>query len=195
VARLAEALLPLLDADEERAVARATEVIERFPALYQAEWLAVMGAKLGLTQQAEGDGELIEALLQALQAGRADFTLSFRRLGACAESAAADSALLELFEDASLIEGWLARWRERLAAQAHSGQAVAERMQAVNPLYIPRNHLVEQAIQAAVEEDDVTPFRTLNEVLARPFDEQPGRERYAQPAAAGERVLRTFCGT
>jgi uncharacterized protein YdiU (UPF0061 family) len=195
LARLAEALLPLIDADEERAIERATEAIHRFPDQYRAEWLAAMRVKLGLSQEAEGDLALADALLQAMHAGRADFTLSFRRLSACAESPAADAALLDLFERAEAMAAWLPRWRERLAAETQSPQAIAARMRAVNPLYIPRNHLVEQAIEAAVEEDDFAPFEALNAVLARPFEAQPGRERYAQPAAPGERVLRTFCGT
>lgn len=195
MARLAEALLPLIDADEARAVERATEVIERFPDLYQDAWLAEMRAKLGLLEAAADDLALADALLQALQAGKADFTLSFRRLGACAESSAADSALLELFEDVGLIQEWLPRWRERLVAEAQPGQAIAERMQAVNPLYIPRNHLVEEALQAAVKEGDFAPFKTLRELLTQPFTEQAGRERFALPAAAEERVYRTFCGT
>lgn len=195
LARFAETLLPLIDNDSERAAERATAVIERFPDDYQAKWLAAMRAKLGLTREIEGDLALIEALLEALQAGRADYTLSFRRLCACAESTGADGALLELFEEPGGIETWLPRWRERLALEEQAGAAIATRMRAVNPLYIPRNHLIEQAIEAAVEEDDFTPFNALKEVLARPFEEQPGRERYAQPATPEERVLRTFCGT
>jgi uncharacterized protein YdiU (UPF0061 family) len=195
MARFAEALLALIDPEQERAVERAGELINRFPHQYQTEWLAVMRAKLGLAQDVEGDIELADDLLQAMQAGGADFTLSFRRLVACVESPAADAALLELFQDAHAIEGWLPRWRERLAAEAQPLQAIATRMRAVNPLYIPRNHLVEEAIKAAIDEDDFTPFKTLNEVLARPFEEQPGRERYARPAKPTERVLRTFCGT
>ncbi|HEX5514752.1 MAG TPA: YdiU family protein [Gammaproteobacteria bacterium] len=195
MARLAEALLPLIDADEEQAIAHATEVLNRFADRYQAEWLAQMRAKLGLAREAEGDLELVDALLQAMQARHADFTLSFRRLCACAESPGADAALLELFRFSEAIEAWLPRWRQRLAMEAQPLQEIAARMRTVNPLYIPRNHLVEQAITAAVEEDDFRPFETLNEVLALPFEEQPGRERYAQPAAPGEQVMRTFCGT
>ncbi len=195
LARLAEALLPLFDADEQCAIEQATEVIERFAGRYQAEWLAVMRAKLGLAHEHEADGELIEALLQALYSGRADFTLSFRRLADCAASPSADQALLEQFRVSDAIQAWLPRWRERLAAEEQPLEAAAARMRAVNPLYIPRNHLVEQAITAAVEEDDFKPFETLQAVLARPFEEQPGYERYAQPAAPHERVVRTFCGT
>jgi uncharacterized protein YdiU (UPF0061 family) len=195
MARLAEALLPLIDADQNRAIERATELLNRFAEQYRAEWLAVMRAKLGLAKEAQGDLELAEALLEAMHAGHADFTLSFRRLSACAESTAAEPALLELFEHAEAIEGWLPRWRERLAAEVQSPQTIAGRMRAVNPLYIPRNHLVEQVIEAAAEKDDFAPFEALNEVLTRPFEEQAGRARYGQPAAPSEQVLRTFCGT
>jgi uncharacterized protein YdiU (UPF0061 family) len=195
MARLAEALLALIDADQERAIVRATELIDGFAAQYRAEWLAVMRAKLGLAAAEKEDQALIEALLEAMDAGRADFTLSFRRLGACAQSPAADAQLLELFDDGEAITAWLARWRERLALEARPAAAVAERMRAVNPLYIPRNHLIEQAIAAAIEKDDLAPFKALQTVLARPFEEQPDRERYSRPAAADEQVLRTFCGT
>lgn len=195
MARLAETLLPLIDPDAERAARRASEVIERFPDQYDAEWLAVMRAKLGLATAEEDDRELIEELLQAMHGGRADFTLSFRRLCDCAESSLADAALLELFEDSSAMGAWMMKWRERLLREVAPGQTVAERMRAVNPLYIPRNHLIEQVIQAATEEDDFMPFRTLSAVLAQPFLKQPGRDRFALLAAPDEQVLRTFCGT
>lgn len=195
MARLAETLLPLIDAGDERAIARAGETLEGFGEKYSAEWLGVVRAKLGLAREAEGDIELIDGFLAAMNAGRADFTLSFRRLAACAESPTADAELLELFQPSDAVAAWLPRWRQRLTAEAEPLQAIAARMRSVNPLYIPRNHLVEEAIKAAVEADDFAPFETLNEVLARPFDEQPGRERYSQPAAPAERVLRTFCGT
>jgi len=195
VARLAEALLPLIDAAPERAVESAIAVIHRFPAQYEAQWQVVMRAKLGLAREEEGDAALAEALLDAMHAGGADFTVSFRRLAACAESPAAEPALRELFGRTEALDAWLPRWRERLARESDAAQAAAARMRAVNPLYIPRNHLVEEAIRAAVQADDFVPFETLQDVLARPFDEQPGRERYARPAAPAERVLRTFCGT
>lgn len=195
MARLAETLLPLIDADQNRAVERATEVIQRFPERYRRQWLAVLRAKLGLAREEDGDRELVEGLLEAMQVGRADFTLSFRRLCACAESEGGDAALLELFAKNEALQAWLPRWRKRLMAEGSSLDAVAARMRAVNPLYIPRNHLVEEMIDAAVENDDFAPFEALHAVLSRPFEAQPGRERYALPAAPNEQVVRTFCGT
>lgn len=194
MARLAETLLPLIDTDQERAIDQATKVIEAYPDQYGVEWRAVMRAKLGLEKEEEGDSELIDSLLEAMHAGRADFTLSFRQLSDVAESADAQPALLELFERTEPIEGWLAQWQERLAREEADRATIAARMRSVNPLYIPRNHRVEEALSAAYQ-GDFAPFETLRDVLARPFEEQPGRETYTLPAEPSERVFRTFCGT
>ncbi|WP_416137945.1 protein adenylyltransferase SelO [Halomonas sp. HK25] len=193
LARLAETLLPLIDPDHESAVKKATAVIEAFEPRYEAEWLAVMRAKLGLTREEEGDRELVEALLAALEAGRADFTLAFRRLSEVTQENA--PAFHELFENDGALQEWLPRWRERLAREGVGMEEIAARMNAVNPLYIPRNHQVERVIAAAAEHDDFAPFEALAEVLAEPFTEQPGRESYALSAPPAERVFRTFCGT
>ncbi|WP_253445181.1 YdiU family protein [Halomonas sp. Y3] len=193
LARFAETLLPLLDADQERAIERATAVIEAFVPCHEAERLALFRAKLGLVQEEEGDRELAETLLEAMEAGRADFTLAFRRLSEAVEEDA--PALLERFESDGALRAWLPRWRERLAREAAGAGEIAARMNAVNPLYIPRNHQVERMIAAAAEQDDFGPFEALREVLADPFTEQPGREAYAEPAPATEKVFRTFCGT
>ncbi|MGM0982746.1 MAG: protein adenylyltransferase SelO [Pseudomonadota bacterium] len=193
LARFAETLLPLIDDDQERAVEGATAVIKAFEEQYEAEWLVVMREKLGLVKQEEGDRALVEAFLEALQSGRADFTLAFRRLSEAIEEDA--PTLLELFETRDVIEAWLPRWRERLAREDVGPEAIAERLRTVNPLYIPRNHKVEEALTAAAEDNDFTPFEALREVLADPFTEQHGRETYASPAPPTAAVFRTFCGT
>ena len=193
LARFAETLLPLIDDDQEQAVEKATAAIKAFEPRYEAEWLAVMREKLGLMQEEQDDRALVDAFLEALRAGRADFTLAFRHLSEAIEQDA--PALLELFETREDIKAWLPRWRERLAREEVGREAVAERMRAVNPLYIPRNHRVEEALAAAAENDDFGPFETLREVLADPFTEQPGREAYTRPAPPSEAVFRTFCGT
>ncbi|MHB0774855.1 protein adenylyltransferase SelO [Halomonas sp. WWR20] len=192
--RLAETLLPLIDTDQERAVERATALIEAFPEQYEAQWLAVMRAKLGLEREETGDRELVDALLEAMHAGKADFTLTFRELCAAAEAPQAQAPLLELFERTDAIEAWLARWRERLTQEEADIEIIATRMRAVNPLYIPRNLRVEEALAAAYE-GDFAPFEALREVLARPYEEQPGRETYTLPADPSAAVFRTFCGT
>ncbi|WP_106477675.1 protein adenylyltransferase SelO [Phytohalomonas tamaricis] len=194
LARLTETLLPLIDADQDKAIERATEVLKTYAGQYEAEWLTVMRAKLGLAQEEEGDRELVEALLEAMHAGRADFTLTFRQLCDVAESDQAQAALFKLFDPLEGIDAWLGRWRERLGRENDAFDVIAARMRAVNPAFIPRNHRVEEALSAAYE-DNFEPFETLREVLSHPFDDQPGRGAYTLPAAPSEQVFRTFCGT
>ena len=195
LARLAETLLPLIDDDADRAVAQATELLERFPERYEAEWLAVMRAKLGLHRPAPDDKALIETLLTAMHRGHADFTLSFRRLADVVENPEAEASLVALFERPAEMAGWLEEWRQRLAQEAQPQSDLARQMRLVNPAFIPRNHRVQQAITAAMEENDYSLFETLLEVVTHPFDDQPGREEYSYPAEPSEQVFRTFCGT
>ncbi|MBT9368607.1 protein adenylyltransferase SelO [Rhizobium sp. CSW-27] len=204
MARLAECLLPLLDADEERAVEAANGVLKAFGEEFQAAWIAVFRRKLGLVTEEPGDGELAQRLLAAMQEGRADFTLTFRRLSALAEAdaaggaagLAAEAAFVEGFAPWQMAEGWLPLWRERLARQpAGDGTASpAALMRAVNPAIIPRNHRIEEAITAATE-GDLAPFHRLLEAVSDPYRDRPEFADYRQAPKDEERVLRTFCGT
>lgn len=186
LARLAETLLPLFDADEDRAVAIATERLQRIAALYRAEWTQVMRAKLGLLGKADGDAELAEGLLAAMAGQGADWTLTFRNLLGAVDGDA--SMIAPLFEDASAVLAWLPLWRARLAPDS------AARMKAVNPAIIPRNHMVEEALRAATA-GDITLFRTLLATITDPFGDVVGRESYALPAPLGFGPYKTYCGT
>jgi uncharacterized protein YdiU (UPF0061 family) len=155
-----------------------------------------MRRKLGLLEEREGDAALIEALLGAMHAGEVDFTLAFRRLCDVAEDPAQDAPrarLRALFPEPEAVDRWLVDWRRRCAAQ--DGAAQARTMRAANPAFIPRNHRVEQALDAATRHGDFAPFERLLEVLARPYADQPEQAQYEEPARPGERVTRTFCGT
>lgn len=185
LARLAETLLPLIDGDEDRAEAIATEALAGIAPMYQAEWLGQMRAKLGLLGAEDGDLALIEGFLAAMAGQGVDWTLGFRRLSGAVEDAA---ALRVLFDDAAALDAWLPRWRARLAAGA------AGRMEAVNPLYIPRNHRVEEAL-AAAHDGDMAPFEALLSVISDPFRVQAGRDGFALAAPQGFGAYRTFCGT
>jgi serine/tyrosine/threonine adenylyltransferase len=192
LARLAETLLPLLDSETEKARAAATEVLAGFPGRYREYWGRGMSAKLGITKRPEQDGALIDDVLALLQAQRVDFTLFFRALSS---SVLGDPApARSLFSDPSAFEAWRVPWQERLAAQAAVPQAIAQAMDRVNPIYIPRNHQVEKALAAATA-GDLEPFRTLLDVLSRPFDERPGLDSFAAPAPSTFGPYRTFCGT
>jgi uncharacterized protein YdiU (UPF0061 family) len=178
LARLAEALLPLLHDDQEQAVALAVEALGRFRPQYNAAFSAGMTAKLGLPAGAGLDPALVDDLLALLRAGHADFTSFFRTLSGVARGAPAP--------DLAGIDAWVARWRA-LGPDADA-------MDRVNPVHIPRNHLVEEALDAATA-GDLAPLEQLLEVVSAPFDERPGRERYAAPAPADFGDYRTFCGT
>ncbi|MDX2158741.1 MAG: YdiU family protein [Hyphomicrobiaceae bacterium] len=195
LARLAECLLPLLGDDEAAQMSSATSALTAFAGLFEDAYTAVLRAKLGLAEAREGDLELAHDLLDRMTRGKADMTLTFRRLADAAADAAADASVEALFEDPAAFEDWATRWRQRLAAEGGDPAMRREAMRRANPAFIPRNHLVEEAIAAAVRADDLAPFETLVAVLARPFDDQPDQERYALPPRPEEEVHRTFCGT
>ena len=196
LARFAETLLSLIDDTEpDRAAAQATDVIDGFIPRHEELWLCGARAKLGLTivpGEDEGDRLLAQDWLELLEQHTVDFTLGWRRLADAAED---NPALLEaLFPSADAVRPWLERWRRRLAQQPTS--ATPEGMRAVNPIYIPRNHLVEEALAAAFDYTDLTLFERLLDVIAHPYDERPGLEDYAQPAPREfTDSFKTFCGT
>lgn len=196
LARFAETLLALIDANEEMAIAAATQVLDRFAEMFTGQYLVGMRAKIGLRTMEEGDGALITQLLGLMRAANADFTRTFRLLAeTLSDEKNAAGDLREMFKDVDAFQSWLAAWQVRLAREGSERDETRVRMCQVNPVYIPRNHLVEEAIRAGVESGNFAPLDVLLEVLARPFDEQPGRQRYAMPAEPDEVVSETFCGT
>jgi uncharacterized protein YdiU (UPF0061 family) len=186
LARLAEALLPLIHEDEEQAIADATASLGAFRGQYSAAWSAGMRAKLGLPEGLEDavGSSLIDELLTLMRDSHVDYTQTFRRLGVAARGDA--EPVRGVFLDLPGLDAWLERWRAL--------SPDPDVMDATNPVYIPRNHLVEEALEAAVA-GDLVPVRHLLEVLARPFEERPGLERYAGPAPEDFGAYRTFCGT
>jgi uncharacterized protein YdiU (UPF0061 family) len=195
LARFAETLLPLIDSNEGQAIEFATAVVKDFIPRFDAQLLARMRRKIGLVGEKEGDAELVSALLATMQSAGADFTLTFRRLARCVEEPGDDASLLELFAPTSGIADWLRRWRERIASEPQDAAERAAHMRRVNPAFIPRNHRVEAALEAAFMHADFGPFHRLLNILEHPYDDQPGCGEFEQPPAPGERVLRTFCGT
>ncbi|MFT8242897.1 protein adenylyltransferase SelO [Roseomonas sp. BN140053] len=194
LARLAETLLPLLAAEEEPAVAMAQEVLAGFGPRFEAAYGGGLARKIGLGTAREGDGPLVQDLLRRMAENGADFTLLFRSLGDAAMEPEAAGARA-LFADPAAFDGWAEGWRRRLAEEPGGAEASRAAMLRVNPAVIPRNHLVEAAIDAAVERQDFTSFEALLDALSRPFDHRPGLERFTLPAKPEERVLQTFCGT
>ena len=206
LARLAEALLPLLNEDQERAVENATVVIQGFAEAYSWQWLDSARAKLGLFARVEDgdhiDSSLAEDWLDLLEANRGDYTLAWRQLADAAEGRA--DALRDRFVNRAALDAWLERWRTRCREEddaasvdvAMAGPRRAKAMRQRNPWIIPRNHRVEEALAAASGDGDLAPFERLLVALRRPYEEHPDDAPYAQPAAEGFTAnYQTFCGT
>ena len=195
LAQLAQSLLQFLGEDETQAINAAQQAIRSFLPLIDGLWLSGMRKKLGLSEAREGDKALIDELLDLMEQNSADFTQTFRALSELSGiQGEADQAFGELFRFPASVDDWLAQWRMRLADEASMDEVRIKQMKATNPAFIPRNHLVEEVIQAA-HEGDLNPFERLNEVLARPFDDQPDATRFTQPPKPEEVVQATFCGT
>jgi uncharacterized protein YdiU (UPF0061 family) len=184
LARLAEALLPLFDEDKDAAVAIATETLRSFPERFHRHWSAGMRAKLGLREADDVTGALVDDLLTLLHEHALDYTSTFRELSASLRDGPVPAPL----------QAWAIRWREQLGHEGADLGEVAAAMDRVNPVYVPRNHQVEEALAAATA-GDLGPIERLVDVVTRPFDERPGLEAYAAPAPSSWGSYQTFCGT
>ncbi len=193
--RFAETILPLIDKIPDRAVDLAKEVIEVYPERFQDYWLSGMRRKLGLFTSESEDEALVQSLLDTMQENEADFTLTFRRLCDAALGPELEGSLRYLFKDARAYDKWALNWRVRMSHEVKTPDEHVELMRQANPAVIPRNHRVEQALEAAVEEGDYGPFEKLLEVLSSPYVEPVGHTEYMLPPKPEEHVLQTFCGT
>jgi serine/tyrosine/threonine adenylyltransferase len=192
LARLAEALVPLINEDTDTAIAAATHILQTFPERFHRYWSAGMHAKLGLAEADDTTEALIDDLLTLFHEHAVDYTSSFRALSASLRGDT--TAARSLFAEPSAFDAWADRWREQLAHEGSDAHETASAMDQINPVYIPRNHHVEEALAAATA-DDLEPFRRLLHVLADPFKERSGLQSYAAPAPASWGSYRTFCGT
>lgn len=188
LARLAEALLPLVHSAQKEAVALVEEAIHAFPNLFQHHWRMGMRKKLGLVTEEAADIQLFQTLLTWMHKHHADYTNSFRALAA--ETLPADGA----FRDAEFVE-WHTRWQARLLRQPSSKRASFHLMQANNPAVIPRNHRVEEALAAAAERGDYSLIHRLLSAVTNPYANAPEYSKYCTPPAPSEHVYQTFCGT
>jgi uncharacterized protein YdiU (UPF0061 family) len=201
LARFAETLLGLIDGDAARAVEAAGPVVEHFSEAFDKRWLRGFSAKLGLQTSEPADSALIRSWLELLHRNECDFTLTFRGLGEAADrsedrsAAAADLPLRSLFQRPEEFDHWARGWQARLAREAPPLGGRGAAMRRVNPGVVPRNHLVEAMISAAIDGGDFAPFEEMLEVLSKPFDLEPRFNRYERAPRPEERVLQTFCGT
>ncbi|MFN4357527.1 protein adenylyltransferase SelO [Sphingopyxis alaskensis] len=192
MARFAEALLPAIHRVSPADVEAAKALVDAIPGRFRAAWHAQVREKLGLSTSAGDDAELIDRLFDELEKHRVDFTTFFRALAMLLRGEGAMMQALLPAPDA--MAPWIADWWQRIEQDAANPLDLADAMDAVNPLYIPRNHRVEAALEAA-EAGDPAPWLELLEVVRQPFAARAGRERFAEPAPADAAPYTTFCGT
>ena len=191
LACLAQTLVPLFDADEEKSVELAQDSLNQFAEFYQTEYLATFAKKLGLTSNQPDDEKLIQEFLDLLQNQRCDFTLAFRRLG---ELPVGKTGIKPLFDFPESFDIWLSNWQRRCAQEPVSKEDRYRQMMMVNPAFIPRNHLVEESIQNAYD-GNFDLFHRLNKRLSKPFEYDDEDSDLALPPRPEQIVQQTFCGT
>tara|TARA_R110002049_G_scaffold2743_2_gene20936 strand:- start:10057 stop:11523 length:1467 start_codon:yes stop_codon:yes gene_type:complete len=193
LARLAETLLALIHPNQDHAIELATNVLNEFPKKYSNQWLQGMGLKLGIRNAEENDLELINDLLAIMHEYHVDYTSFFRNLSKVL--AGDNEAAHNHFSNVLKFEEWLNRWHARCRDESLTIEEKVSLMDRVNPVYIPRNHKVEEAIQQAMSNEDYNKFEILLEVLSNPYEYQSGRDEYTQPAPREFGEYKTFCGT
>jgi len=193
LSRLADTLIPLIDEDQDRAIEKATAVLNGFSEIYFKHWLDGMRNKMGLMVAEDGDMELATDLFKVMEGQHVDFTLFFRGLVDVVSGQNAD--ISASFNDPAEIDQWLTQWQARLAKENTNVEIRLAAMNKQNPIYIPRNHQVEKAISAATDNHDYDPFEAILEVLLSPFEKRQGLEEFEQPAPESFGPYRTFCGT
>ncbi|MGG2015596.1 protein adenylyltransferase SelO [Bacillus sp. S10(2024)] len=188
LARFAESILPLLHSDDEMAIKMAQDAILNFNDLYNANWLAGMRAKLGIFNEEIQDKSLIEDFLTIMLKYQADYTNTFRAL------TVDKLENMALFETAEFAQ-WHERWQERLGRQEESKESSHILMRKSNPAIIPRNHRVEEALEAAVKHEDYSVMERLLNVLSNPYAYSPKQEEYTALPELSACAYRTYCGT
>ena len=187
LARFAETLLPLLATEFEAALAIATELIQAVPQTLDQFWLKEMCAKLGLQTVQDGDERLVQQLLTWMEDSQMDFTNTFRELSE-------ENLTAAEYQSVPFIS-WLAVWQQRLAEEGTTATQAKERMCNVNPAVIARNHQVEFALAASVEQGDLKPVERLLDVLSTPMAVAPENAEFRLPPVGGDANYQTFCGT
>ncbi len=187
LARLAESLLPLMHDEREDAVGMAEDSLNAFELVYKTKWLTMMGSKLGLFQAEKGDEKLVTDMLDWMHENKTDFNNTFRDLS---NGELPDE---EPYATQS-VQAWNARWQERIRKEEQDLESSFALMRSVNPAVIPRNHKVEDALQAG-EEGNLEPFHELLKALENPYEDGDHLQPYQTPPKPEEKVLQTFCGT
>ena len=193
LARFAETLIPLIDKNEKNSINILSQKISLIQSKYEKAWLKVMSEKIGITKIKDGDLELINDLLDIMKNEKADFTLVFRYLADFIIGK--ENLLINLFDNSKKINEWIINWKNRIEKEGKFDKSLSSKMKKINPLYIPRNHLVEHALDEALSKENYKPFYKLLGFVTNPYDEIPNSEEYTLPAPINDKPYKTFCGT
>ena len=193
LARFAETLIPLIDKDQDKAIQLLSEKIISIKSEYEEEWFKVMAKKIGITDIKNDDLILLNNLLDIMNENNADFTLTFRYLS---ELIIGDENLFyNLFRSKEKINKWVITWKGRIKEDSKLDESFSLKLNKNNPLYIPRNHIVEDVLSKALFEKNFKPFHEFYEILINPYNEVPNSEKYTLPAPITDKPYKTFCGT
>lgn len=196
---LANTLLGFIDDDRQKAIDSCTEILNDFKLAFENEFRKLMFSKIGIKDYTNKDNALLEELLSLMQKYRADFTLSFRYLSELLDTNSNCDKFLELFDQAneskSKIQAWLDQWRSRLQSEKTNSQGIKKEMDLVNPLFIPRNHRIEAAIELAHHHDDFSEMKKLLKIFSNPYTHQEDYLEYSLPPSDKDFRYQTFCGT
>jgi uncharacterized protein YdiU (UPF0061 family) len=194
MACFANSLLALIDKDTEKATSKAQKVINNFPNKMSEAVMSVMCKKIGLDSTKTNSQEALTKLLRIMLDNKSDYTLTFRYLSEIIKGKR-DSSFKQQFLEHNQISNWLKEWKELIKDQDLAKKEIVLSMESSNPVFIPRNHLVERAIEAAVENNDFSEMKTLLTILSKPYEEQSKYGEYMKPPKPLEVVHQTFCGT
>ena len=194
MACFANSLLGLIDKDTEKATDKAQKVINNFPNKMSEALMSVMCKKIGLDSTKTNSQEALTKLLRIMLDNKSDYTLTFRYLSEIIKGKR-DSSFKQQFLEHNQISNWLKEWKELIKDQNLAKKEIALSMESSNPVFIPRNHLIERAIEAAVENNDFSEMKTLLTILSKPYEEQSKYGEYMKPPKPHEVVHQTFCGT
>ena len=191
--RLAETLIPLVHKDHNEAIKLLTEVLQLIKPVYTNYWLSSMRSKIGLSKEEQDDINLISQLLNLMKSNKVDFTLCFIYLSKALVGEV--RSIKKLFKNDAAFDNWMTLWKERISQESISDKKIASSMNSVNPIYIPRNHKLEEALDAAVLENNMDLFLKLHDILKSPYEEVEEFHEYEKPAKNSSVKYKTFCGT
>ncbi len=197
LSRLAETLLPLMDDDEDKALEMAKTALDQYGPIFMASWTQEMAPKFGMVpnKEPETDREIIRQFLSLLQKHNVDFTNSFQSLTIALMNEEGLKKVKAIFQEDGSFDIWFEQWKARIGSSEQEISVACKIMTRANPIYIPRNHLVEEAIDVATSKGDFSFMEKLLKAIGTPFEKKAGFNRYELPPKPEEEVHQTFCGT